>query len=277
MLTLHTCHLSEIGGRSRNEDACGYWASERSGCWIVSDGAGGHGSGDVASRLIVTNVLRRFQSAPRVAPDAVVALLRAAHEAVVQEKRSGSTRDDMHATAVILLLDVIEGDAVWAHVGDTRLYWFRLGRILHRTRDHSLVQQMMDAGLAGGDATREHPKRSILTAAMGAVGELPVAWTESAQRVQPGDRFLICSDGWWEHVLDAEMEALLQVSATPEDWLARMAELIRARAPSGNDNYTAVCVALDAVDGLDQADEREQADGADQATVLVTTPRSSSA
>ena len=269
MLALHTCHLSEIGGRSRNEDACGYWASDHKGCWIVSDGAGGHGSGDVASRLIVTNVLRRFQSAPRVAPDAVVALLRAAHEAVVQEKRSGSTRDDMHATAVILLLDVIEGDAVWAHVGDTRLYWFRLGRILHRTRDHSLVQQMMDAGLAGGDATREHPKRSILTAAMGAVGELPVAWTETMQRVQAGDRFLICSDGWWEHVLDAEMEALLQVSAKTEDWLACMAELIRARAPSGNDNYTAVCVAVDAVDTLGQADEREQADGADQATVIV--------
>ena len=70
MLDLHTCYVSEQGGRSRNEDACGYWTSEAGCCWVVSDGAGGHGSGDIASRLVVSTVLRRFSAHPVVAPDA---------------------------------------------------------------------------------------------------------------------------------------------------------------------------------------------------------------
>ena len=62
MLDMQTCFLSEMGGRSRNEDACGYWTSDDGCCWVVSDGAGGHGSGDVASRLVVSTVLARTRS-----------------------------------------------------------------------------------------------------------------------------------------------------------------------------------------------------------------------
>lgn len=245
MLELHTGYLSETGGRLRNEDACGYWSSEGAGCWIVSDGAGGHGSGDIASRLVVTTVLQRFQTAPQVSHESAAMLLQAAQNAVMQEKFGAGQRNDMHATAAILLIDVRQQLAVWGHVGDSRIYWFRSGQLVRRTRDHSLVQQMMDVGLAGGDATREHPKRSILTSAIGAAGELSAAVTEPL-RLQAGDSFLICSDGWWEHVLDDEMQA--PGPETPERWLERMAGLIRARAPSGNDNYTAIAVEVNEAD-----------------------------
>ena len=245
MLELHTCYLSETGGRQRNEDACGYWSADHAGCWIVSDGAGGHGSGDVASRLVVTTVLKRFQAAPQVGSESAAELLQAAQDAVMQEKCGATRRNDMHATAAILLVDVRQELAVWGHVGDSRIYLFRSGRLLCRTRDHSLVQQMMDAGLAGGDATREHPKRSILTSAIGSAGDLSLAVAEPI-RLLPGDRFLICSDGWWEHVLDDEMQT--PGPELPERWLERMAELIRERAPSGNDNYTAIAIEVSEAD-----------------------------
>ena len=146
MRDMQTCFLSETGGRSRNEDACGYWTSDEGCCWVVSDGAGGHGSGDVASRLVVSTVLRQFSAHPRVAPDEASTLLQAANDAVVREKTNGNTRDDMHATAVLLLIDPRRGLAVWGHVGDTRIYLFRRGRVAYQTRDHSLVQNMIDAG-----------------------------------------------------------------------------------------------------------------------------------
>ncbi|WP_298595500.1 PP2C family protein-serine/threonine phosphatase [Zoogloea sp.] len=244
MLDVHTCYVSEQGGRSRNEDACGYWTSEDACCWVVSDGAGGHGSGDVASRLVVSTVLRRFAAHPVVAPDAAVALLQAANEMVVTEKTNGDTADDMHATAVALLIDPRRGLAVWGHVGDSRIYLFRRGHLAYQTRDHSLVQNMIDAGFGSVSMIRTHPKRSLLTSAIGAKESIALSVSAEPLVLQPGDVFLMCTDGWWEYVEEPEMERLLDEATTPEAWLTRMGELIRQRAPAENDNYTAVCVKL---------------------------------
>lgn len=242
MLELDTCYISETGGRKRNEDACGYWQSGSSGCWVLSDGAGGHGSGDVASRLVVQTVLQGFNSRTEVSPGQALALLQAAQEAVVWEKTSGSTRDDMHATAVVLLIDLDKAEAVIAHVGDSRLYHFRQGRILSQTRDHSLVQQMIDAGFGNAEMIRSHPKRSLLTSAMGASGTVEMSVSPQPLAVLPGDVFLLCSDGWWEVLDEAEMQAALERNPVGTRWLADMAATIRSRAPAGHDNYSALCV-----------------------------------
>ena len=88
MLEMQTCFLSEVGGRSRNEDACGYWTSETGCCWVVSDGAGGHGSGDVAARLVVSSMLRSFSAHPQVGPNTASSLLQRANDAVVTPSAS---------------------------------------------------------------------------------------------------------------------------------------------------------------------------------------------
>lgn len=241
MLELYTCYLSETGGRQRNEDACGFWTTGISGCWILSDGAGGHGSGDVASQLVVKTTLQSFRDDQTVSPESATLLLQAAQDAVVHEKSNDSAHANMHATATVLLIDKHQETAVWGHVGDSRIYLFRSDRLLLRSIDHSLVQQMLDAGLLNGDPTREHPKRSILMSAIGCLEDLFLSVSEPTPLI-PGDRFLICTDGWWEYVLDAEMEALSQTERSPERWLAEMAELVRNRAPSGHDNYTAIAI-----------------------------------
>ncbi len=262
MRDMQTCFLSETGGRSRNEDACGYWTSDEGCCWVVSDGAGGHGSGDVASRLVVSTVLRQFSAHPRVEPDEASTLLQAANDAVVREKTNGNTRDDMHATAVLLLIDPRRGLAVWGHVGDTRIYLFRRGRVAYQTRDHSLVQNMIDAGYGSTDMIRTHPQRSLLTSAIGSVESLPLSVSAEPLALQVGDVFLLCTDGWWEYVEESDMERLLGESASCEGWLASMGALVRSRAPAENDNYTAVCVSM--------ADEPDS----DETTVIIpSTPR----
>lgn len=120
----------------------GYWTSDDGCCWVVSDGAGGHGSGDVASRLVVST-----GAAPLLGPSAGGAgrglepCSRPPTSVEAGEKTNGNTRDDMHATAVVLLIDPRSGLAVWGHVGDTRIYLFRRGRVAYQTRDHSLVQK----------------------------------------------------------------------------------------------------------------------------------------
>jgi serine/threonine protein phosphatase PrpC len=244
MLEVQTCFLSELGGRSRNEDACGYWTSEEGCCWVVSDGAGGHGSGDVAARLVVSTVLDLFAPKPSVEPDDALGLLQAANDAVVSEKGNGRTTDDMHATAVVLLIDRHGGKAVWGHVGDTRIYLFRHGEIVYQTRDHSVVQNMIDAGYGSADMIRTHPKRSLLTSAIGSSGAIALTVTSEPTPLTSGDVFLLCTDGWWEHLAETEMEDLLDGASSAAEWLGMMRRLIRQRAPSENDNYTALCVTV---------------------------------
>lgn len=242
MLELDSCYMSEAGGRQRNEDACGQWQSATAGCWVLSDGAGGHGSGDIASRLVVGTVLHAFAAWPEVSMARALALLEDANAAVIAEKTSGMTRDDMHATAAILLLDRARHCAVLAHVGDSRIYHFRQARIRSMTRDHSLVRQMVDAGFGDKGLLRSHPKRNLLTSALGVAGSMEMGVSSRPIHVEPGDVFLLCSDGWWEYLDEPEMEASLDRQSAGAGWLDEMAGTIRHRGAPGHDNYSAACV-----------------------------------
>lgn len=245
MLQQEIAVLSRPGGRERNEDACGYWTSDAGCCWVVSDGAGGHGAGDVASKLAVSYILQEFAASPQVTPEHVAELLQGANAAVLTEQGRHSQWHSMRATATVLCLERQAGFALWGHAGDTRLYCYRAGRLLHRTRDHSVIQSMVDAGYADVGALRSHPQRSVLLSALGSDEDFEISVAGASLPVRDGDAFLLCSDGWWEYVEESVMEATLQAAATARDWLAAMeAELLRNARP-GHDNYTGLAVWLD--------------------------------
>ncbi|MDB5817729.1 MAG: phosphoprotein phosphatase, partial [Rhizobacter sp.] len=228
-----------------NEDACGHWRSERHLCCVMADGAGGHGGGDVASKLVVRQVLTDFMAAAADTPQRLHDLLVEANRNVRRHSTPGTVQAHMHTTAVVLVIDFIERRALWAHAGDSRLYRFSGDRIEARTSDHSLVQSLVDAGMLAEADLRTHPKRSELRSALGIEeDELEIGVTAAAIDVLPGDVFLLCTDGLWEHIESAAMEQLLARAPTPVDWLAALATEVRRNTVSRpkHDNYSALAV-----------------------------------
>ncbi|MBK9393897.1 MAG: serine/threonine-protein phosphatase [Uliginosibacterium sp.] len=260
VMDIHTAHLSFVGGRRRNEDALLFWDASDASCWVVSDGAGGHGNGDLASRIVVETVIAEFRACQEVSSERVSALIQLAQAAVLDVKRVSG--QDMYATCVVLLVDRQNRRAVWGHVGDSRLYMFREGRLCYQTRDHSLVQNMIDAGYGSIDMIRTHPNRNMLTSAIGNDGELETTVSDQLLSLIEGDTFLLCSDGWWEHVTEQQMEQLLaQESGQCRKWLDAMASVVAHESDRGGDNYSALSVAISAA--------RQPSD--DEVTVLVPT------
>jgi serine/threonine protein phosphatase PrpC len=150
------------------------------------------------------------------------------------------------------VIDQARARASWAHLGDSRIYLFRAGAVLHASRDHSLVQQLIDGGLAAAGACRDHPQRHLLLAAVGAEGGVPPAVT-AAVELLPGDALLVCSDGLWEWIDEAAMLAALPDSGRSEDWLASMcgaaATAAGSRPDSARDNFSAYAIRVHAGEG----------------------------
>jgi serine/threonine protein phosphatase PrpC len=245
MLALEVAILTECGGRSHNEDACGHWHSDTRLCCVVADGAGGHGGGDLASRLAVERMLREFAVQPSADGPQLNRLVRRINGALIDAREPGTASADMHATVVCLVVDYVAHAAHWAHAGDSRMYRFRGQRLVGHTQDHSLVQALVDAGLLAAQQVRGHPHRSELRSALGtADDEIEISDSGAPQDVQPGDAFLLCTDGVWEFVDDATIEMLLAAAATPDAWLQGVEAAVReaARERPGHDNFSAIAV-----------------------------------
>jgi serine/threonine protein phosphatase PrpC len=234
--------LSKQGGRPSNEDACGYRTSERRCCWVVSDGAGGHGSGDVASKTVVKSILRDFAGPIPVSAEGIRALLARANSAVLRQQDRHSRLSAMRATVAVLEIDLQQRGALWGHLGDTRVYSFRNGRILSQTRDHSVIQTMVDAGYSDGVALREHPRRNVLLYALGSDDDLLPSVCEQMLPIDNGDVFLLCTDGLWEYVTEEAMERELAASSSARRWLEALERELLAHAGEGHDNYSAIAV-----------------------------------
>ena len=238
---LSVATISRPGRRDVNEDACGHVEIGGRWCCVLCDGAGGHGGGDVAAQRAVETVLQAFERAPRVTPARVAELVGLADAAVLRSQSESSACADMRTTIVIVLLDASDGHVVWGHAGDSRLYRWRMGRELGHTRDHSLQQSLLDAGLAApGDAAGV--SRSLLTSALGSPEGCDVDVIEAAEALCDGDVLLLCSDGLWG-TLDADrLTQALQTVPTPAAWLAGLDLEVGRSARPDQDNYSAVAL-----------------------------------
>jgi len=232
-----------VGSRSRNEDSIavehhlGHW------CFVLSDGAGGHGDGARAAQLVVQRVLAGFRSRPPVDPADLSELLLDAHDAVVAGQRARAEElgapSTMQATVVVLLINTEMGTALWGHVGDSRLYQWRGGHLKAVTRDDSISQWLLDTGLVNVAPARDMPSRGVLLAALGSTEEA-VPNVAGPFELEQSDAFLLCSDGWWSGLDPQRIAELLPDAATPEDWLDRMIALTLEQADPHQDNYSAI-------------------------------------
>lgn len=241
-MELEIVTLSKPGGRARNEDACGVWSNQRTCFCVLADGAGGHGGGDVASKLVVKHALAWLRATPSCSAAALEAALRSANEAVVAAQKEEQRLQDMRATAAVLGVDTLAAKAVWGHLGDSRIYCFRNGRVVVQTRDHSVVQSMVDAGYIGARELSSAQERSKLLCAMGDADHFEPEIEPGSFSIYQGDAFLLCTDGFWEYVRNDEMETGLAAAASAGDWLRGMETLIVKNGRPEQDNYSAIAL-----------------------------------
>jgi serine/threonine-protein phosphatase Stp1 len=221
--------------RARNEDA--FLALPEQGLWVVADGMGGHQNGALASRLVVEQLAELAQGSLE---QRLVALRQALHRLnhrLGQELTVTAERPDtvIGSTVVALLLDGDRAACVWA--GDSRCYLWRGARLYQLSRDHSLVQQLIDEqGLTPHEAAR-HPAAHALTRAIGASETLQLDILELD--VLPGDVFLLCSDGLYQGVSADELGACLNL---PSPHLAVERLFQRVLDGPARDNLSAVVI-----------------------------------
>ncbi len=237
-MTFVTEVLSAAGGRAQNEDRCGYQVLDQAGCWVLADGLGGHGEGETAARIAVETVLQSFDANREVSSTALEAHVAAANAAVCRAETSMKLTGGLRTTVVILLSDFRR--AVWAHVGDSRLYYLRGGRICFQTRDHSVPQAMVAAGDITADLIRFHEDRNRLLRALGNQSTVRAAISSDPTEVTAGDVFLLCTDGFWEPVTEAQIEQAF--AGGQADALVRLEMEILGRHLATTDNYSAIAV-----------------------------------
>lgn len=240
-LCFETALLTHPGTRPNNEDRADYINAQGLGCWVVADGLGGHAHGEVAAEAAVEGILAAFRMQPECSLNALRRLLDAGQAAVQQQQQlPPPDRSDMRTTAVILLAD--SAQACWAHAGDSRLYLFRGGQVSTRTRDHSVAQALVSSGELAEEALRHDRERSLLLRDLGAPGPVRATIVEHALALEPGDVFLLCTDGFWEPLLEPAMEAALSPDIGMEAWLKALFRQIEDFTDPGQDNYTALAV-----------------------------------
>lgn len=231
---------SRQGGRRYNQDRVAYSYSREALFMVVADGMGGHFHGEVAAQIAVQlscELFRRDAQPIISAPHAFLedALLHV-HDAIYQYTLEHGLEDFPRTTCVAC---IVQRDAAWwAHVGDSRLYLFRKGRLLARTRDHSRVQQLYESGRLTEAQMRVHPERNKIYNCLG--GEVPPEIELAPPTpLHGGDALLLCSDGLWSMLSANEMGSILD--AFPVDRAVNeLLDHAELRAGQASDNLSAV-------------------------------------
>jgi PPM family protein phosphatase len=221
--------------RDHNEDA--FVLLPALGIAVLADGMGAHSAGEIASEIAIGTTLGILkQTAGLSAHDRLETAVLAAHANILEKATSSSRYQGMGTTIVAVLLE--ERQLTVAHVGDSRLYRLRKGELKALTSDHSLLQEFIDKGLYSPEEAKEKVARNILTRALGLESALNV--DVGTHAVQAGDRYLLCSDGLYEMVSDADLADIMNGRLRGA---ALCEELIdHANARGGKDNITVVLI-----------------------------------
>ena len=237
---------SRTGGRTENQDFYGTAQTHYGELIIVCDGMGGHNGGryaaEVAVHVIMDEVTNSEDSNPANALHSAIAK---ANTVIWDESHANSQLKGMGTTVVALLLTPEK--AICVHVGDSRIYQLRQGKILHRTFDHSHVFELVKAGLLTEEQARLSEKSNIITRGLGIRETVDVEIADNLL-YQKGDRFLLCTDGIWGAVPETELVEMVSRSDTVEKIVTDLVEKIDTigfESGGRHDNLTAALVEIE--------------------------------
>ena len=240
--------------RSGNED--NYIVVPDRGIFVVADGMGGHAAGEVASEMAVRYVARELGS-PHALSDEQVAdrmrtAIRAANGAIFQRTLTEHDKRGMGTTVTALVL--YDARFLVGQVGDSRAYLLRDGKLVQLTKDHSYVQEQVDAGYLTPEQARSHPYSNVITRCVGANSDvIPDVYVGA---VKPLDVFLLASDGLTGMLEDGELAEVLASGRAPQEQVDAL--IAGANRHGGLDNITAIIVRVDAVEAGPAGDTKTQ-------------------
>ncbi|HEV7432023.1 MAG TPA: PP2C family serine/threonine-protein phosphatase, partial [Steroidobacteraceae bacterium] len=200
--------LSLRGARDSNQDRVGAEVSDEAVLLVACDGMGGHEEGERAAVVALQAINQRFRAIAQPLLDPLGFLhlaLGAAHQQIVNIGTDIPLENRPRATIAMCLVQ--RGSAYWAHVGDSRTYHLRRGRLVARTRDHSHVELLVREGVIGAEQVHNHPMRNFVESCLGGEVLLPEMDVSPRQALEVGDVLLVCTDGLWAGVNDEEIAA----------------------------------------------------------------------
>ncbi len=234
---------SERGARPMNQDRVAIAERDNAVLLVVADGLGGHRGGEIAAEILTQTIVHAFQTVrgPVInRPSAFLALgILQAHQAILR-RTMASVADIQPRTTCVLCL-VQNGYAYWAHVGDSRLYHFRHGRLVQRTQDHSTVEELRKDGLLTEEEMRSHPQKGKLTKCVGGPNKPTIALGEETLLARD-DVLLLCSDGVWEAHAPEDLERYFSRQRSLDDTVSEMLGSAEHKMADGCDNISAACL-----------------------------------
>ena len=234
--------LSDVGcQRENNEDSLAYWESPDDAGFahsgrlaIVADGMGGCEGGQFASRIAVETVEHVYSTSLDSDPQQrLLEGFRQAHDRIQQRARENP---GLHGMGTTMTAFAIVGECLYyAHIGDSRLYLLRAGKLRVVTRDHSLVSRLVETGIIRAEDADNHPQKHVLTAAVGSADDIQPDFSAEPVELEKSDVLLLCTDGLWGQVSEPELQEAL-ASQAPGEACRALVQL--ARDHGGPDNIT---------------------------------------
>ena len=201
---------TRLGNRVVNEDRIGIAENKHAVLLVMADGMGGYRGGQIASKAMVNRMLRQFHRSQLPATDPAAFLKDLISDAHLAVLRAGSEQYppiEPRTTCVVCLIQ--EGSAWWAHVGDSRLYFFRGGRPFFRTTDHSKIEEMRRKGKLSDEEMENHPQKHLVTRCVGYQKHPPIPTVSDEMPLEKYDMILLCSDGLWGPLSENELAETL--------------------------------------------------------------------
>jgi PPM family protein phosphatase len=242
-LRVEYADISLLGGREENQDRVTAAVAEQAALLVVVDGMGGHADGARAAQVTQQVIVEAFWHSPQPLFDPLGFLhltLGRAHDEVVKLGAKLPLEQRPRATCAVCLVQ--QSASWWAHVGDSRLYHVRGGALVTRSRDHSHVELLLREGLISAEQAHNHPMRNFVECCLGGDPILPDMSLSRRRALEPNDVLLVCTDGLWGAVTDAEIVAELGSGGALREKLLTLGERAVKRSGSGSDNTSAAAL-----------------------------------